>query len=83
MTSDGDFDYEFLKIKLDQYKGMNTLKVGSFSAGSNITGNIFDVDRISVMLHKAGFLACFDYAATCPYQDINMNGQTQHGQKSF
>ena len=83
MTSDGDFDYEFLQIKLDQYREKNTLKIGSFSAGSNITGNIFDVDRISVMLHKSGFLACFDYAATCPYQDINMNGKTEHGVTTF
>lgn len=67
MTAEGDFDYEFLQIKLTQYRELNTLKIGAFSAGSNITGTLFDVDRISVMLHKAGFLACFDYAATCPY----------------
>ena len=59
------------------------MKVGSFIAGSNITGTIFDVDRIAVMCHKSGFLACFDYAATCPYVDINMNGASQHGYESF
>ena len=46
-------------------------------SGSNVTGTLFDVDRIAVMCHKAGFLACFDYAATCPYIDINMNGPTK------
>ena len=50
------------------------MKVGAFVSGSNITGNIFNTDYIAVMCHKAGFLACFDYAATCPYQEINMNG---------
>ena len=79
MTENGDFDYDFLKEKLDQYKNRNSLKVGSFIAGSNITGTMFDVDRLSVMCHKSGFLACFDYAATCPYNDINMNGVTYHG----
>ena len=79
MTDRGDFDYEFLQRALHQHKATNALKVGSFSAGSNITGTVFDVDRIAVMCHKAGFLACFDYAATCPYQDINMNGITKHG----
>lgn len=79
MTDSGDFDYEFLKRKLDQYRNHNSLKVGSFIAGSNITGTIFDVDRIAVLCHKAGFLVCFDYAATCPYQDINMTGVVDHG----
>mmetsp|Transcript_2682 Transcript_2682/g.4518 ORF Transcript_2682/g.4518 Transcript_2682/m.4518 type:complete len:176 (-) Transcript_2682:2073-2600(-) len=79
MTDSGDFDYLFLQRKLNQFRGLNALKVGSFSAGSNITGTVFDVDRIAVMCHKAGFLACFDCAATCPYMDINVNGVTKHG----
>jgi selenocysteine lyase/cysteine desulfurase len=81
MTQEGDLDYDYLQKVLDQYRLANTLKIGSFSAGSNITGNVMDVDRIAVMCHKAGFMACFDYAATCPYQDINMNGLTNHGFK--
>jgi selenocysteine lyase/cysteine desulfurase len=55
---------------------VNTLKIGAFSAGSNITGILFDVDRLAVMCHKANFLACFDYAAAGPYIDINMAGAT-------
>lgn len=74
MTESGDFDYDFLQKKLALYKHVNTLKVGAFCAGSNLTGTLIDVDRISVMCHKANFLACFDYAATAPYVDINMNG---------
>jgi len=73
MTDSGDLDYEFLEKKLNMYKHVNTLKVGAFVAGSNLTGTMFDVDRISVMCHKANFLCCFDYAATAPYVDINMN----------
>ena len=83
MTDAGDFDYEYLQQKLTLYRNHNSLKVGSFIAGSNITGTIFDVDRIAVMCHKFGFLACFDYAATCPYVDINMNGATVQGYESF
>lgn len=82
-TENGDFDYEYLQNKLNEYRSYKTLKVCTMSAGSNLTGIIFDVDRISVMSHKAGFLACFDYAAVSPYQDINMNGLSQHGQSSF
>jgi selenocysteine lyase/cysteine desulfurase len=50
------------------------LKIGSFSAGSNLTGTIFNVDRISYMLHKHDALAFFDYACVGPYVKINMNG---------
>ena len=67
MTKNGDFDYDFLQQKLNLYKNLNSLKIGAFVSGSNITGNMFNTDLISVMCHKAGFLACFDYAATCPY----------------
>ena len=74
MTQSGDFDYNYLEKKLNMYKHTNTLKVGSFVSGSNITGILFDCDRIAVMCHKAGFLACFDCAATAPYCDINMTG---------
>lgn len=76
MTEMGDFDYDYLETKLKHYKTHNSLKIGAFSAGSNITGTIFDVDRIAVMCHKAGALAVFDYAATSPYMDINVTGPT-------
>ena len=77
MTENGDFDYESLSNELCRYTNYNSLKVGSFIAASNVTGTLFDVDRIAVMCHKAGFLACFDYAASGPYVDINMNGPSK------
>lgn len=77
ITENGDFDYDYLQFQLNKYANHDTVKVGSFMSGSNVTGTLFDVDRIAVMCHKAGFLACFDYAATCPYIDINMNGPTR------
>lgn len=52
------------------------MKVGAFSAGSNLTGNIFNADKIAVICHKYGVLACLDYAAVAPYVNINMNGET-------
>ena len=67
MTDDGDFDYKFLDVKLREYKNANRLKICAVSAGSNITGNLFDVDRIAVSCHKNDTLAVFDYAAVAPY----------------
>jgi selenocysteine lyase/cysteine desulfurase len=49
------------------------LKIGTFSAASNITGIISDTVAISVMLHRHGALAFFDYAAAGPYLPIDMN----------
>ena len=67
MTKNGDLDYDYLNQQLNIYKNWNSLKVGAFVSGSNVTGNLFNTDYIAAMCHKAGFLACFDYAATCPY----------------
>lgn len=83
MTKNGDLDYDELQATLMENAHRNSLKVCSLSAGSNLTGTLFDVDRIAVMSHNAGFLSCFDYAATCPYVDINVNGLTHSPFKSL
>lgn len=77
MTEDGDFDYLYLDAKLQEFKNANRLKIGAFCAGSNITGNFYDVDRLAVACHKNGALAVFDYAAVAPYVPINMNSITE------
>ena len=51
MTEDGDFDYEHFDSLLQKYKNYNSLKLATVSAGSNVTGNLVDVDRVSVMCH--------------------------------
>jgi selenocysteine lyase/cysteine desulfurase len=50
--------------------------VAAISAGNNITGSLVDVDRLAVLCHKYGTLACFDYAAVVPYVPVNMQGVT-------
>ena len=47
--------------------------IGSFSAASNVTGVVADVDGITEELHQAGALAFWDYAAAAPYLNIDMN----------
>jgi cysteine sulfinate desulfinase/cysteine desulfurase-like protein len=47
--------------------------MGAFSAVSNVTGIIADVDAIAILLHKYGALAFFDYASGAPYVKMNMN----------
>ncbi|KZK84283.1 putative cysteine desulfurase [Pseudovibrio sp. Ad13] len=50
------------------------LKIGSFSAASNVTGVKTDVDTVARLLHKHDALSFWDYAAAAPYVGIDMAG---------
>jgi len=47
--------------------------IGSFSAASNVTGMLSDVDRVTRILKRHDALACWDYAAAAPYTTIAMH----------
>jgi len=73
---DGTADLNKLErlLQLPQYSpSSNRLRIGAFSAVSNVTGLIADVDRIAIVLHRYGALAFFDYASGAPYVKMNMN----------
>ncbi|MEV4618886.1 aminotransferase class V-fold PLP-dependent enzyme [Asanoa sp. NPDC049573] len=72
--ADGHVDRAALAAVLASYAD-RTLKIGSFSAASNVTGIITDTAAISALLHEHGALACWDYAAAGPYVDISMAGK--------
>jgi selenocysteine lyase/cysteine desulfurase len=69
---DGGFDLDHLSEELERYTA-RPLKIGSFSAASNVTGILTDVDAVSILLHRHGALAFWDYAAAGPYLPIEMN----------
>jgi selenocysteine lyase/cysteine desulfurase len=69
---DGMIDLEHLESELDAHRD-RTLKIGSFSAASNVTGIVSDTDGITRCLHDHGALAFWDYAAAAPYVRIEMN----------
>lgn len=48
------------------------LRIGSFSAASNVTGIVSDVDATATLLHRHGALSFWDYAAAAPYLPIRM-----------
>jgi len=74
---DGHIDLADLEHQLVSYAD-RPLKIGTFSAASNVTGIITDVRSISVRLHKHGALSFWDFAAAAPYVGINM-GPTDGG----
>lgn len=66
-------DLAALEHLLKDSKYKNRMTMGTFSAASNVTGKISDVDSIAALLHKYGSLAFFDYATAAPYIHIDMN----------
>ncbi|MBI5497562.1 MAG: aminotransferase class V-fold PLP-dependent enzyme [Deltaproteobacteria bacterium] len=70
--ADGLIDLAHLERALAAY-AERPLKIGSFSAASNVTGIVSDTAAIASLLHRHGALAFFDYAAAGPYLPIAMN----------
>src|SRR5262249_55540424 len=69
---DGKIDLDHLESELLRY-AERPLKIGSFSAASNVTGVVSDTHAISALLHCHGALSFWDYAAAGPYLPIEMN----------
>ena len=68
---DGHIDAVQLAAELELYKD-RPLRIGSFSAASNVTGITTDTHGITQLLHEHGALAFWDFAACAPYVDIEM-----------
>jgi len=69
---DGRIDQAELERELHRYAD-RPLKIGSFSAASNVTGIVSNTYAISVLLHRHDALAFWDFAAAAPYVKIEMN----------
>jgi selenocysteine lyase/cysteine desulfurase len=69
---DGHIDQSHLRQMLALY-AKRPLKIGSFSAASNVTGIISDTYSIAQILHENGALSFWDFAAAAPYVQIEMH----------
>jgi selenocysteine lyase/cysteine desulfurase len=68
---DGHIDLADLKAQLEKYAD-RPLRIGSFSAASNVTGILSDAEAIAALLHEYGALSFWDYAAAGPYVPIDV-----------
>ena len=68
---DGRISLERLEAALREHAD-RPLKIGSFSAASNVTGILSDTRAISILLHQHGALSFWDFAAAGPYVEIEM-----------
>ncbi|MCU7726917.1 aminotransferase class V-fold PLP-dependent enzyme [Actinoplanes sp. KI2] len=70
----GHVDLSALADALRKYAD-RPLRIGSFSAASNVTGILTDTDAVSRVLREHGALSVWDYAAAGPYVPISMAGK--------
>ncbi len=69
--ADGHIDLDELERRLVEFAD-RPLRIGSFSAASNVTGIVTDTHRVSRLLHSHAALSFWDFAAAGPYVDIEM-----------
>src|SRR4249919_3251959 len=79
-NQNGCIDLAVLARQLEAYAD-RPLRIGSFSAASNVTGIVTDTHTIADLLHQHDALSFWDFAAAAPYVDIDMNREcAQHPQ---
>ncbi len=71
-TADLQVDLNELRVQLEKYKDRE-FKIGSFTACSNVTGVHTPIYQLARIMHEAGGLCFVDYAASAPYETINMH----------
>jgi len=79
--SDGRIDLEELGARLAEHAD-RPMRIGSFSAASNVTGIISDTKAITELLHSHGALSFWDFAAAAPYVGVDM-GSAASGELDY
>jgi selenocysteine lyase/cysteine desulfurase len=69
--ADGRIDLAALERALRAHES-RPLKIGSFSAASNVTGILSDTRAISILLHAHGAQSFWDFGAAAPYVDVEL-----------
>jgi selenocysteine lyase/cysteine desulfurase len=72
--ADGYIDLDRLDAELAAHAD-RPLRIGSFSAASNVTGIVSNTTAVSALLHRHGALSFWDFAAAAPYVGIRMAGK--------
>jgi selenocysteine lyase/cysteine desulfurase len=79
---DGHIDLQQLERELVHHRN-RPLRMGSFSAASNVTGIISDWRAISLLLHRHGALSFWDFAAAAPYVEICMGSAAKGPEEPY
>lgn len=71
LNAEGVLDVKALEKSLHRYRD-RAIKIGSFSAASNVSGIKTPVTEVSAILKRYSALVFWDYAAAAPYVNIDM-----------
>jgi selenocysteine lyase/cysteine desulfurase len=72
--SNGMVDWRDLQRQLRDTEVLDRpVRIGTFSAASNVTGIINNVEALAQTMHEAGGWAFFDYAAAAPYLPVDLH----------
>lgn len=71
-TRDGLPDLDHLRELLDHYRD-RPVKIGSFTACSNVTGIITPYHEMAAIMHEHGGHCFIDFAASAPYVTMDMH----------
>jgi selenocysteine lyase/cysteine desulfurase len=71
-------DIDKLKELLEKYKDRK-IKIGAFSAASNVTGYKPPIHQMAKIMHQHNGLCFIDFAASAPYVEINMHKNDSEG----
>ncbi len=71
-NSCAEIDLEDLEKHLSSQQHRK-MRIGAFSAASNVTGQIANFGEICILLHRFGALSFWDFATAGPYISIDMN----------
>ena len=71
-TKDLHVDLVAFRSLLEKYKDRK-VKIGSFTSCSNVTGVHTPYHTMAKMMHEYGGVCFVDFAASAPYEDINMH----------
>jgi selenocysteine lyase/cysteine desulfurase len=77
LAARGTLDLDDLRRKVSQPEYAGRVRIGAFSAASNVSGVRTLVREVAEILHAAGALACFDFAAIAPYAPVDMRPSPQ------
>jgi selenocysteine lyase/cysteine desulfurase len=69
---EGLVDLDDLQKKLEKYKDKK-LKIGTFTAASNVTGIEPPIHQMAKIMHQNGGYCFIDFACAAPYVNINMH----------
>ncbi|WP_059041478.1 aminotransferase class V-fold PLP-dependent enzyme [Paenibacillus rubinfantis] len=70
--ADGRVDPAWLDVLLRRYQDRR-IKIGAFTACSNVTGFVTPIHELARVMHRHGGICVVDYSASAPYVPIDMH----------